>query len=204
MKKVAVQATPDVVAAVQALSKVVTVVWMLPNVVSAVINLPEMIWERDEAFYFFLAAIEGIYNSSLFQILQEEEKIGSKREGGLLHGSFGEYHAILQVEVEQFAVASFGGKVNISLLHDFQQPFSGEAGVMKDSPIADYPVVDPLKYLTNMLDAVVKAGLPSGKNPVHQLILIIANCRFHEKFSVFLAALLPQQKHGWKFCQIHA
>ncbi|KAH0467934.1 hypothetical protein IEQ34_002967 [Dendrobium chrysotoxum] len=28
---------------------------------------------------------------------------------------------------------------------------------------------------------VVKARLPSGKNPVHQLILIIANCRFHEK-----------------------
>lgn len=37
--------------------------------------------------------------------------------------------AMSQLEVGQFAVASFGGKGNIRLLHDFDQPFTGEAGV---------------------------------------------------------------------------
>lgn len=124
--------------------------------------------------------------------------------------------AMSQVEVGQFAVASFGEKGNITLLHDFDQPFSGESGVKvstrsislllkshlliyfivyllqmisslsfkQDNTITDEPVVDLLKYLTNMLDAaVVKARSPSGQNPMHQLILIIADGRFHEKVS---------------------
>lgn len=37
--------------------------------------------------------------------------------------------AMSQLEVGQFAVASFGKKGNIKLLHDFDQPFTGEAGV---------------------------------------------------------------------------
>ncbi|XP_020701231.1 midasin isoform X3 [Dendrobium catenatum] len=127
--------------------------------------------------------------------------------------------AMSQVEVGQFAVASFGEKGNITLLHDFNQPFSGEAGVnvstgasldtinvlllkkhfliclfvyllqmisslsfQQDNTITDEPVVDLLKYLTNMLDAaVIKARSPSGQNPIHQLILIIADGKFHEK-----------------------
>ncbi|KAJ6850542.1 midasin [Iris pallida] len=98
--------------------------------------------------------------------------------------------AMSQLEVGQFAVASFGEKGNIRLLHDFDQPFTGDAGVKiisslsfkQDNTIADEPVVDLLKYLNNMLDtAVVKARTPSGQNPLHQLILIIADGRFHEK-----------------------
>jgi len=52
----------------------------------------------------------------------------------------------------------------------------------QENTIADEPVVDLLKFLTNKLDAaVVKARLPSGHNPLQQLVLIIADGRFHEK-----------------------
>lgn len=52
----------------------------------------------------------------------------------------------------------------------------------QENTIADEPVVDLLKYLTNKLDtAVAKARLPSGHNPLQQLVLIIADGRFVEK-----------------------
>jgi midasin len=37
--------------------------------------------------------------------------------------------AMSQLEVGQFAVASFGKKGNVRILHDFDQIFSSEAGV---------------------------------------------------------------------------
>ncbi|XP_045787692.1 midasin-like [Trifolium pratense] len=98
--------------------------------------------------------------------------------------------AVSQLEMGSLAVASFGTKGNINLLHDFDRPFTGEAGVkmisnltfQQENTIADEPVVDLLKFLTNKLDAaVVKARLPSGRNPLQQLVLIIADGRFHEK-----------------------
>lgn len=52
----------------------------------------------------------------------------------------------------------------------------------QENTIADEPVVDLLKYLNNKLDAAVeRARLPSGQNPLQQLVLIIADGRFHEK-----------------------
>ncbi|OVA06149.1 von Willebrand factor [Macleaya cordata] len=98
--------------------------------------------------------------------------------------------AMSQLEVGQLAVASFGKKGNIRLLHDFNQPFTGETGMQmissltfkQENTIADEPVVDLLKYLNNKLDAAVaNSRLPSGQNPLQQLILIIADGRFHEK-----------------------
>ncbi|CAK7356902.1 unnamed protein product [Dovyalis caffra] len=98
--------------------------------------------------------------------------------------------AMSQLEMGNMAVASFGKKGNIRSLHDFDQPFTGEAGrkiissltFRQENTIADEPVVDLLKYLSNMLDAAVaKARLPSGQNPLQQLVLIIADGRFHEK-----------------------
>lgn len=98
--------------------------------------------------------------------------------------------AMSQMEVGNLAVASFGKKGNIRLLHDFDQPFSGEAGIKiissltfkQENTIEDEPVVDLLIYLDNMLDAAVaKARLPSGQNPLQQLVLIIGDGRFHEK-----------------------
>ncbi|KAF8406850.1 hypothetical protein HHK36_005971 [Tetracentron sinense] len=98
--------------------------------------------------------------------------------------------AMSQLEVGKLAVASFGKKGNIRLLHDFVQPFTGESGVKiissltfnQENTIADEPVVDLLKYLNNILDAAVaNARLPSGQNPLKQLVLIIADGRFREK-----------------------
>lgn len=40
-----------------------------------------------------------------------------------------------QLEMGNLAVASFGKKGNIKLLHDFDQPFNGEAGVKVSAPI---------------------------------------------------------------------
>lgn len=52
----------------------------------------------------------------------------------------------------------------------------------QENTIADEPMVDLLKYLNNMLDdAVANARLSSGHNPLQQLVLIIADGRFHEK-----------------------
>eukprot|EP01018_Ginkgo_biloba_P038909 Gb_21123 [translate_table: standard] len=101
--------------------------------------------------------------------------------------------AMSQLEVGQLAVASFGEKGNIQLLHDFDQPFSSEAGLKmisrfsfkQDNTIADEPVVDLLKYLTQMLDFVaMNSRAPSGRTDVQQLVLIIADGRFHEKESL--------------------
>lgn len=55
----------------------------------------------------------------------------------------------------------------------------------QDNTIADEPMVNLLKELNGMLDsAVANARLPTGQNPLQQLILIIADGRFHEKVSI--------------------
>lgn len=52
----------------------------------------------------------------------------------------------------------------------------------QENTIFDEPVVDLLKFLNNKLDtAVAKARLPSGRNPLQQLVLIIADGRLHER-----------------------
>ncbi|KAG6397962.1 hypothetical protein SASPL_139412 [Salvia splendens] len=98
--------------------------------------------------------------------------------------------AMSQLEVGNLAVASFGKQGNIRLLHDFDQPFTPEAGIKmmssftfkQENTIADEPMVDLLKYVNNMLDtAVMQARSPSGCNPLEQLVLIIADGRFNEK-----------------------
>ncbi|XP_049392138.1 midasin isoform X1 [Solanum stenotomum] len=98
--------------------------------------------------------------------------------------------AMSQLEIGQLSVASFGKKGNIRVLHDFDQSFTGEAGIKmissltfkQENTIAEEPMVDLLKYLNDMLDAAAaNARLPSGHNPLEQLVLIIADGWFHEK-----------------------
>ncbi|PHT84114.1 hypothetical protein T459_12557 [Capsicum annuum] len=98
--------------------------------------------------------------------------------------------AMSQLEIGQLSVASFGKKGNIRILHDFDQSFTGEAGIKmissltfkQENTIAEEPMVDLLKYLNDMLDAAAaNARLPSGHNPLEQLVLIIADGWFHEK-----------------------
>lgn len=101
--------------------------------------------------------------------------------------------AMAQLEIGEMAVTSFGEKGNVRLLHDFDQPFSTEAGLnmvsrftfKQDNTIADEPMVDLLHYLTRMLDFAAKnAVAPSGRNDLQQLVLVIADGRFHEKESL--------------------
>ncbi|KAJ7552525.1 hypothetical protein O6H91_06G059100 [Diphasiastrum complanatum] len=101
--------------------------------------------------------------------------------------------AMSQLEIGQMAVASFGEKGNVHLLHAFDQPFTSDAGVQmisqfsfkQDNTIADEPMVDLLHFLTRMLDdASRNATRPSGQNVLQQLVLIIADGRFHEKESL--------------------
>ncbi|KAH0683556.1 hypothetical protein KY289_021308 [Solanum tuberosum] len=92
------------------------------------------------------------------------------------------YRAMSQLEIGQLSVASFGKKGNIRLLHDFDQSFTGEAGIKQENTIAEEPMVDLLKYLNDILDAAAaNARLSSGHNPLEQLVLIIADGWFHEK-----------------------
>ncbi|XP_071685110.1 midasin isoform X2 [Lolium perenne] len=98
--------------------------------------------------------------------------------------------AMSQLEVGQFAVASFGKRGNVKVLHDFDQIFNAEAGVKmisslsfdQDNKIDDQPVADLLMHLNTMLDAAVaRSRTPSGQNPLQQLILVISDGKFHEK-----------------------
>lgn len=62
-----------------------------------------------------------------------------------------------------------------------QQMLSG-LDFKQDNKIGDDPVVDLLKYLNEKLErAVTTARLPSGQNPLEQLILIIGDGRFNEQ-----------------------
>nr|GEU87507.1 midasin isoform X1 [Tanacetum cinerariifolium] len=97
--------------------------------------------------------------------------------------------AMSQLEVGSLAVASYGKEGNIQLLHDFDQPFTGEAGVKmlssltfkQENTVNDSPMAELLKYLNNTLDsAAMNARLPSGQNPLEQLVIIIADGYFHE------------------------
>ncbi|KAM7253719.1 hypothetical protein ACFE04_031401 [Oxalis oulophora] len=101
--------------------------------------------------------------------------------------------AMSQLEIGNLAVVSFGKKGNIKLLHDFDQSFTGEAGIKmisnltfeQENTIEDEPVGELLLYLNGMLNsAVAKARLPSGQNPLQQLVLIISDGRFHEMESL--------------------
>uniref|UniRef100_A0A0D9XKA7 Midasin n=1 Tax=Leersia perrieri TaxID=77586 RepID=A0A0D9XKA7_9ORYZ len=98
--------------------------------------------------------------------------------------------AMSQLEVGQFAVASFGKKGNVKVLHDFDQVFNGEAGMNmisslsfeQDNKLEDEPVADLLMHLNTMLDtAVARSRTPSGNNPLQQFVLIISDGKFHEK-----------------------
>lgn len=55
----------------------------------------------------------------------------------------------------------------------------------QENTIVSEPIVDLLKFLIDKLDsAVAKARLPSGRNPLEQLVLIISDGQFHEKVIV--------------------
>lgn len=70
----------------------------------------------------------------------------------------------------------------------------------QENTIVDEPVVDLLKHLNKMLDvAVARARLPSGQNPLQQLVLIIADGRFHEKVNTMSMNEKQSLTISWRF-----
>ena len=69
--------------------------------------------------------------------------------------------------------------------------------VLQDNTLADRPMVELLTMLMHMLDMARHSAQHSGGSPaLHQLVLILADGRFHEKESLRRVVEVP--------CQIYA
>ena len=65
----------------------------------------------------------------------------------------------------------------------------------QENTITDEPVVDLLIFLNKKLDAAVaNARLPSGQNPLQQLVLIIGDGRLHEKVPLYYIAQSKKER----------
>ncbi|XP_024011307.1 midasin [Eutrema salsugineum] len=98
--------------------------------------------------------------------------------------------AMSQLEMGSLAVASFGKKGSIKMLHDFGQSFTTESGIKmisgltfkQENLIEDEPVVNLLRSLNEMLENLASTRRQSyGSNPLQQLVLIIGDGKFHER-----------------------
>eukprot|EP00850_Spirogloea_muscicola_P002909 SM000011S19087 [mRNA] locus=s11:783175:828718:+ [translate_table: standard] len=101
--------------------------------------------------------------------------------------------ALGQLEIAQLAVVSFGQTGQVRLVHPFERPFSSEAGAQvvsqfsfrQENTIVDEPGVDLLQFLGGLLEtAALRASAASSRGTLQQLVLIIADGRFHEKESL--------------------
>ncbi|CAI5516502.1 unnamed protein product, partial [Closterium sp. Naga37s-1] len=101
--------------------------------------------------------------------------------------------AMSTIEVGEIGVVAFGEPGNVRMLHELDRPFSPEAAVQvisqfsfkQDNTIADEPMVELLRFLSGALDSAAmrysaSAGTGGGGH-LEQLVLIVADGRFHEK-----------------------
>ncbi|CAI5961243.1 unnamed protein product [Closterium sp. NIES-64] len=101
--------------------------------------------------------------------------------------------AMATIEVGEIGVVAFGEPGNVRMLHELDRPFSPEAAVQvisqfsfkQDNTIADEPMVELLRFLSGALDSAAmrysaSAGTGGGGH-LEQLVLIVADGRFHEK-----------------------
>ncbi|CAA7023541.1 unnamed protein product [Microthlaspi erraticum] len=98
--------------------------------------------------------------------------------------------AMSQLEMGSLAVASFGRKGSLKMLHDFGQSFTTESGIKmisgltfkQENLIEDEPVVNLLRNMNEMLENLASTRRQSsGSNPLQQLVLIIGDGKFHER-----------------------
>lgn len=125
--------------------------------------------------------------------IDDSRSMGESRCGHLaLEASVALCRAMTQLEVGEMAVVSFGARGNTRLVHPFERPFTDEAGAAvlsqfsfrQDNTIADEPVVDLLRFLGGVLESArarVARSAAGGANQLQQLVLVIADGRFHEK-----------------------
>lgn len=88
-------------------------------------------------------------------------------------------------------IVTFGDEPEFTFL--MVQMISGFS-FKQENTILDEPVVDLLKFVNNKLDtAVARSRLPSGRNPLQQLVLIIADGHLHEKVTSIFSLSTGQQ-----------
>ncbi|KAL4440107.1 hypothetical protein ABPG75_003108 [Micractinium tetrahymenae] len=101
--------------------------------------------------------------------------------------------AMARLEVGELGVVSFGGGGGAVPLHPLERPFTDGDGVRvmsqmrfdQDNTISDRPMVDVLTSLDHMLaGAAARAGSAGNNASLHQLVLVVADGRFHEKESL--------------------
>ena len=114
--------------------------------------------------------------------------------------------AMARLEVGHLGVVSFGGSGGVQPLHSLERPFSDSDGpsIMaglrfdQDNTIADRPMTEVVASLDALLEvARAKTALSSlSDTSLHQLVLIIADGRFHEKEALRRAVRAAADKPG--------
>lgn len=102
--------------------------------------------------------------------------------------------AMARLDVGELGVVSFGGSGGAAPLHALDRPFTDADGVRvmsrmrfdQDNTITDRPMGDVITSLDHLLEgARARAGTSgAGASSLHQLVLIVADGRFHEKESL--------------------
>ena len=114
-------------------------------------------------------------------------------------------NAMARLEIGDMGVVRFGGSVGSvgpELLHGFESPFSPSVGgriVSKmrfdaDTTIDDRPIVDLLDFCTGLLGEGRDGG--GGQGGVEQLVIVLADGRFHEKEALRKAVMDATSRPG--------
>lgn len=105
--------------------------------------------------------------------------------------------AMARLEVGDLGVVSFGGTGGVTPLHSLGKPFTGVDGASvmaglrfdQDNTVADKPMTEVIASLDVLLENARNSqssssyggGYGSSSSSLHQLVLIVADGRFHEK-----------------------
>ncbi len=115
-------------------------------------------------------------------------------------------NAMARLEIGDMGVVRFGGSVGPELLHAFGSPFSPSVGgqiVSKmrfdaDNTIDDRPIVDLLDFCSGLVEKVGERADATrwGDTPVEQLVIVLADGRFHEKEALKKAVMDATSRPG--------
>lgn len=116
--------------------------------------------------------------------------------------------ALSRLEVGELGVLAFGGASGVRPLLPLDAPFSDAVGprlagalqFQEDNTIADRPMLQLMASLDHMLDAARHragaGGIGVGTQDLHQLVLVIADGRLHERESLRAAVRAAAEKRG--------
>lgn len=114
--------------------------------------------------------------------------------------------AMSRLEVGELGVVSFGGPGGAQPLHNFDENFSDADGIRimsslrfdQDNTIKDRPMEDVILSVDALLEnaSLRFSSMSGGTGSLHQLVLIVADGRFHEKESLQLAVRNASERPG--------